>query len=120
MIDISELVSDPDFAQQFQVIRYTGGFASEGEYTQTPAAPITMTGVIQPAKEIDTVQFLREGERLGNMIVIYCATQIFESSGTGQNSDVIVWHGTQYRVHKAKHWQDHGYWQAWAEGQANV
>jgi hypothetical protein len=120
MIDISELVTDPDFAQDFDVIRYTGAFASEGVYTQTPGAPLRLTGSIQPASAKDTVQFQREGERLGNMITVFCDQELQASDAKGQNSDVIVWRGSQYRVVQCRPWVDFGYWQVMAEGLQNV
>jgi hypothetical protein len=120
MINVAELLRDPDFAQSFQVIRFSGAFANEGEYTQTPSAPIGMVGVIQPAKQTDIVQFLQEGERLGNLIVVYSPQEIRTSDAKTQESDIIVWHGTQYRVVQAKPWLDHGYWEVFAEGIQNA
>lgn len=120
ILNVSEVMTDPDFAQQFQVIRFGGGFANEGEYTQTPSAPITMTGVIQPAKDDDIVLFQAEGERLGNLIVVYCAQEIRESDAKSQESDIIIWHSNQYRVLKARQWRDFGYWKAIADGIQNA
>ncbi len=119
MIDVSELLTDPDLAQTFQVIRFTGTW-NQGEYTQAPSAPITMTGVIQPASSQDAVRFAPEGERLSNLIVVYCTTEIQYSDAKQQESDIIVWHGNRYRVAQVRQWTDHGYWQVWAEGIQSV
>lgn len=116
MINVAELLSDPDFAQAFQVIRVGGSFANEGEYSQSPETTIDIFGVIQPARQQDVVQFMPEGERLGNMIVIYCKTEIRVADAKSQESDLVVWHGNRYRVAQARQWLDHGYWQVWAEG----
>jgi hypothetical protein len=120
MINVADLLRDPDFAQTFQVIRSTGYFGNEGEYIQTQAAPVNMVGVIQPAKQQDMVRFLPEGERLGNQIVIYCDQEIKSSDATSKESDIIIWRGGKYRVGQAKRWLDHGYWQVWAEGIQNA
>jgi len=120
MIDVSELFTDPDFAQTFAVIRFAGGFASEGEYAQAQVPPIAMVGVIQPANQDDVVQIAPEGERTGNWIAIYCTQEIRASDGKGQQSDIIVWHGNQYRIAQSRKWQDHGYWQALARGIQNA
>ena len=120
MINVAELLTDPDFSQTFQLIRFDGVFANEGEYTQTQSPPINIVGVIQPAKQTDVVQFMPEGERLGNLIVVYCSQEIKASDAKSQESDIVVWRGNQYRVVQAKPWLDHGYWQVFAEGIQNA
>lgn len=120
MINVADLLRDPDFAQTFQVVRFGGSFANEGEYTQAPAAPVSMVGVIQPAKQQDVVQFMPEGERLGNLIVVYCSQELKASDAKSQESDIIIWHGSRYRVAQARQWLDHGYWQVFAEGIQNA
>jgi hypothetical protein len=120
MINVAELLCDPDFAQSFQVIRLGGAFANEGEYTQAQSPPINMVGVIQPAKQQDVVQFMPEGERLGNLIVVYCQQEIKSSDAKTQESDIILWHSNRYRVVQSRQWLDHGYWQVWAEGIQNA
>lgn len=115
MIDVAELMQDPDLAQAFQVERSDGAFV-EGEWV--PAAPVVSnkTGIVQPAKREDTLAMLPEGVRLGNMIVVYCDEELRIDNADTQRSDVIVWHGNPYRVIAAKPWRDHGFWQVWAEG----
>ena len=115
MINVAELMRDPDMAQAFQVERAGGAFA-EGEWV--PAAPVVlnMVGIIQPAKREDQLALLPEGARLGNMIVAFCDQELRIDNAQDQRSDVIVWHGNPYRVIAAKHWADHGFWQVWAEG----
>lgn len=115
MIDVAELMQDPDLAQAFQVERSGGAFV-EGEWI--PAAPVvsTKTGIVQPAKREDTLAMLPEGVRLGNMIVVYCDEELRIDNADTQRSDVIVWHGNPYRVIAAKPWRDHGFWLVWAEG----
>lgn len=116
MIDVAELMRDPDLAQAFQVERASdGGFANEGEWSQT-VATINLTGIIHPAKREDQLAILPEGTRLGNLIVAYCDQELRIDDADAKRSDVIVWHGNPYRVIAAKPWADHGFWQVWAEG----
>lgn len=115
MIDVSELMSDPDFAQPFQVVRSTGSFANEGEYTRTPTT-LNMTGVIQPATTEDVTNFLPEGERQKSAIRIWCAQEIRMADGNGAEADEIVWQGKRHRVAHAKPWNTQGYWFAIAVG----
>lgn len=120
MINVSRVLSSPSFAQTFGLIRPTGAFANEGQYTQTSPEPVSMVGVIQPASQQDMVQFGSEGERQGSMIVVYCAQEIRVSDGVGVESDIIVWHGTQYRACKPFPWHANGYWKVLAEAIGNA
>ena len=114
MNDIAELMTDPDFAQPFQVERATGSF-DEGEWVPTAPTILYRAGIVQPASK-DQLAVLPEGSRLNNVIVVYCGQELHCDDADSQRSDVIVWHGRPYRVMAAKHWADHGYWQVWAGG----
>ncbi len=120
MIDVSELLSDPDFAQPFTIQRTTGGFANEGEYSTADPTDIPAFGVIQPASSADMVRFLPEGERQKNTISIWSPVLIQMADGQGQESDVIIWQGQYYRVAFSKPWQTQGYWFAMAVGFAHA
>ncbi len=115
MINVAELMRDPDLAQSFQVERAGGAF-DEGEWVPEVPDILNFVGIIQPAKREDTLAILPEGARLGNMIVVFCDQELRNDNADDQRSDIIVWHGRPYRVMAAKHWADHGYWQVWAEG----
>ena len=116
MIDMSELVSDPDFAQAFQVERQSAGtFANEGVYTTT-ATTLNRFGVIQPSKSEDLIKFLPEGERQGNFITIHCAQDVLMGDGNTQMGDIVIWRGDYYKVAFSKPWDMHGYWFAIAQG----
>lgn len=117
MINLSEIVLNPAFAQPFQIKRLSGTFANEGEFTETNTT-IDRYGVIQPAKPDDVLKFLPEGERQGNAIMVHCADEVRMGDGVGLRSDIILWHGEQYRVAFAKPWQDYGYWFVIAVGMA--
>ena len=115
MINVAEIMRDPDFAQAFQIERADGAFANEGEWSQT-ATTLDMVGIIHPAKREDQLAILPEGTRLGNVIVVYSDQELRIDNAQSERSDVVLWHGNPYRVIAAKHWADHGYWQVWAEG----
>lgn len=115
MINVAELMRDPDLAQAFQVERAAGSFANEGEWSQT-VTTIPMVGIIQPAKSEDVLEFMPEGTRLANVIAVYCDQELRIDNAETLRSDVILWHGNPYRATAAKHWADHGFWQIWAEG----
>lgn len=115
MIDVSELMTDPDFARAFQVRRMTGSYANEGEWSET-ATTLNKTGVIQPATSEDAINFLPEGERQKNLIRIWCAEEIRMGDGDGKCSDEVIVDGQYYRVAFSKPWGANGYWFAIAVG----
>lgn len=118
MIDVAELMDDPDFASEFQIKRHVGAFAEEGEFS-TAETLLDRVGVVQPAKADDVVRYLPEGERQGNHIAIWCAEDVLMANGSDRESDVVVWDGEYYRVAFSKQWKLHGYWFAIATGFVN-
>lgn len=115
MIDVAELMNDPDFAQPFQVRRQAGHF-DEGEWINDPPTLIDLVGVIQPAKADDVIKLAPEGTRLSDAISVYCAQELLIDDAEDSRSDVIVWRGRSYRVMARRQWVDFGFWQVIAEG----
>ena len=116
MIDVSELVTDPDFAQPFQVERFVGSFMDEGEYVRGEPKLLDLFGVVQPATKEDAVAFLPEGERQQNMIRVWCNQELRMSDGQGKECDNIIWQGQWHRVAFSELWSTQGYWFAIAVG----
>lgn len=115
MINMSELMSDPDFTQAFTLRRRTGSFANEGEFTQSAPTELPLVGSIQPASTADVVRFQAEGERRNALIRVWSATEMHTSDGEGQQPDEVVWRGSVYRVIECVPWADHGFWKVFAE-----
>lgn len=118
MIEVTELMTDPDFAQPFDIIRQSVTLV-EGESQVTDVTIPGVIGVIQPASREDIVLYASEGERADEWISIWCAQEIRAGDGVTKFSDVIVWEGRQYRVRKSKPWHTQGHYRAWANGFAN-
>lgn len=109
-IDVSELITDPDFARPFTIRRQTAAMSPEGEAVTT-SSDIAARGVQQPASAFEIKQ-LPEGDRLTNVIMVASTTQIL---GTLGSPDIIVLgDGSLYRVIKVE--QRARYWKAFAEG----
>lgn len=121
MINVAEIVNDPDFAQSFYLIRSTGSFALGG--FQTTPTTIPMYGVIEVAKEKELAT-LPEGDRISGAMAFYTSDPIYmtnvdanPSYGAGnfgvtakRISDVVLWHNQQFRVVKDSVWSDFGYY----------
>lgn len=112
MLNVSELINDPDFCQTFTVTRNTGDF-TDGYFVTTPSA-ITMTGVIQPLNTEETNQ-LPEGDRLSGAIKVYTLERVYlthitqPADNTGYIADEITWKGEKYKVIQSQNYLDYGY-----------
>jgi hypothetical protein len=108
VIDISEIVSDPDLAQPFTIKRSTGQFALGGY--QTAVQEIQAFGVIRPTNTVD-LEIVPEGDRVLGMMTFWSATEMHTTSTAG-TSDVLSYRGDDYRVLQVMPSGDFGYWKA--------
>ena len=111
MIDTSELLSDPDFCEFFNVIRTMGGTFAPGGYVPN-VAPITLYGAVQVA-DADTIDMIPEGDRGAGARVFWSVSQMFETNTEGL-SDVIVYHSKHWRVVRVWDRSVNGWWKAYA------
>ena len=119
-IDVSELMTDPEFAREFTRRRPTGAFAADGSF-----APgyddSTLVGVVQPASS-DDMKILPQGTRLDNVRVFWvadCEEDSAVRAGDGKTfeSDVLLLGNEAFRVIRAEpRREDGGYFRVWAEG----
>lgn len=115
MIDVSELIDDSDFAQNFVIYRSQGSFI-DGVWTEETPTQIPLTGIIQPASPKE-LKMLPEGDRITGAIVIYSKIPIFltrtgEEQGT---SDKVYWKGDYYKLLNVSDWSDSGFYTGIAE-----
>jgi hypothetical protein len=116
MINLSDVVSDPDFAQEFEIQRSSGGWWKAGVWiNETIGVP--GYGVIQPAtpEELDQVP---EGDRVKGSLSFHSECPLFETHTRSPNdkfagtSDIICHRGQSYRLVKVWPWEDFGYYKA--------
>lgn len=95
LIDVSDLLTDPDFTDTVTLIRrsVTVNTYGEGVLTETPSS---ITAVVQGANT-ETLERMPEGARLSDLIEIYYKGTLTAESASGY-ADVIVWHGKRYQV----------------------
>ena len=114
MINVSELITDVDFVQQYTVYRNTGSFV-RGVFTSTETT-LTFYGTVVAANVKD-VQMMPEGDRIEGLMVFYSTTDkpIYttrvangDSTTTG-TSDQILWRGNRYRILQVYPYLDYGY-----------
>lgn len=111
MIDVSEIIDDPDFASLISVTSLgMGSYANEGAFT--PGVPVTRDwmATVQPASQADKDNYLAEGERQDSAIRIWSRQNLHAADGAGVLADTLVWQGQNYRVAFSKPWDLHGYY----------
>lgn len=116
MIDVSEVVNDPDLAQAFTILRNSGSWLN-GVWQSGNTTQVQSYGVISPATSRD-IKVLPEGDQTGELRVFHGADPIYVTNAndavdsTGQSSDILIWRGDQFRVLQVKYEQDYGYYRA--------
>lgn len=115
MIDVSEVISDPDFTQTYTVHRQAGEWV-RGEWKASDEKPVKVTGVITVA-DAKTLEQLPEGDRVSGLMTFYSTQELFETREEG-TSDQIEWRGERYRVKRVFPYVDYGYYKAVGERMA--
>jgi hypothetical protein len=117
MIDLSDVVNDPDFAQDYVVTRRTGIFAT-GKFKVTGSTDIPFYGIIQPASEED-LAMVPEGDRVTGMMGFISQQQMYKTNGEALQGggtlglgDQITWQGQVYKIIATTPWVDFGFWKA--------
>lgn len=105
-LDVSDLLSDPDFADTFDVIRYGDSVDADGVATEAPAPITGLTGVIQPASEL-ALQRLADGARLASTIEIHTTFRL-TSGIEGQGADEVIYQNATYTVTDVADWTRYG------------
>ncbi len=114
MINVSELMFDPDFVRSFVVRRPSGAFDATGIYTSS-YEDFAFTGAVQPATPAE-LQMLPSGSTQENVISVWSAAEMRMDNGNDVGSDLVIVDGASYRVIKAEPRGDNGYFRVFAEG----
>ncbi|MGF6878361.1 hypothetical protein [Paraburkholderia sp. MM5477-R1] len=105
MLDLSEVVTDPELSREIQIERARGARHPSGEWDES-YEPDTVTGVVHPASK-SQLESLPEGERHYPTIAVFC-------DGPLAAADFVLHHGARWRVTADSDWSDYGYYYALA------
>ncbi len=128
MINVTDIVNDPDFSQSFYIFRSKGQYV-QGGFVDTKT-PIQFYGSIQVANP-EELELLPEGDRRKGVISIHSEKplylsnnhgdafeQSFGKSGFGSEnsnlSDIVQWRNQQYKCTYRYPWGDFGYFKTLA------
>jgi len=121
MIDVSDLITDPDFAFPYIVVRRTGQWVNARFAVNDPPERLAYYGAVQPASTNDLQQQGIGDSEHGVMkffcrqpMDIYLTGDFNESKGGIQVSDEIEFRGMLYKVLKVSPWQHNGWTRAFA------
>jgi hypothetical protein len=112
MINVSRVLNNPRFLEDFVVYRMTGSWAG-GRFTEEEAA-LNFKGVVTVGTGDDLVQ-TPEGDRITGVMAFHSLQPMFTTRNDGAasgTSDQIFWQGLRYRVHETKPWNKYGYYKA--------
>lgn len=111
LIDVTELLTDPDFVDPIKVIQRVPIVNSFGENSVSETT-ISGVGSVQPASGRDLMR-LPEEFRIANLSTFWFKGVIV-SSAPGQYASILVFKNQRYQVKHIFDWNNFG--QGWTEG----
>lgn len=95
LIDVSDLLRDPDFTNVVTLVRRSSSINTHGEQVLTETHS-TIVASVQGINAED-IQRLPEGARLSDIITVYYRGDL-QPESKGGYSDLIIWQGRRYSV----------------------
>lgn len=111
LIDVSELLLDPDFVDAIALVHRTPTVNEFGENTLVESQ-IQTVGSVQPASG-KTIQRLPDALRVQDVSSFWVQGKIV-ADGRSQYPDVLCFRGTRYAVQTVQDWSNWG--GGWSEG----
>lgn len=105
LLDVSDVLLDPDFAQTISVIRRS---ESVNNFGRTDLTSTQTDGII--AVVTSGQSRLDRGADVDvspNTIVVHTQFRL-RGEAPGVKPDLVIWHGNRYLVNKANDWSDFG------------
>ncbi len=118
LIDVSELIEDPDFASEYIVYRCTGKWM-DGRFFPGEPERLEYFGAAQPASAFDLKQYGIGDDEQGVMKFFCRAPKVLHltrniDDESAQISDEIVYCGNLYKVVRVSPWNPNGWMRAFA------
>ncbi len=111
LIDVSDLLVDPDFIDSLTLIHRTFTISQYGENTLVETT-INTVGSVQPASA-KQIQRLPEALRTADVRSFFIKAEI-QSDGASQYPDIISFQGFRYQIQSVAPWLNYG--AGWNEG----
>ena len=105
LIDVSDILLDPDFVNEMQVISRVASVGVNGKNQIVEAPPVATVGSIQPANQKDILR-LPESMRLKDLRSFWVKAEI--KTDGGQYPDILVFNGKRFQVFAVEPWGNFG------------
>ncbi|GHV49914.1 hypothetical protein FACS1894216_01150 [Synergistales bacterium] len=102
LLNVSDVLDDPDFNSDFQVARRTRDTGDDGRSVVTEEI-LELNGVVQPMSDRD-LERLPEEDRVNGGITVWCR-QPLVTVGEDHVADEILWDNSRYQVVHCDVWQ---------------
>lgn len=113
MINISEMIHDPDFAQVYTILR-TQGYWEKGRFVSLPETQLSVHGVVT-ACNVRDLQMVPEADRVVGMMCFYSTEVLNITRSNDQEeglSDIAIWRNEKYKLVQVLPEMDYGYYKA--------
>ena len=105
-LDVSEILSDPDLSDTFDVTRSTQTVNSNGLASVTQATTTGIAGVVTFDKNY-VLQRQAQGSHIEGAIIIHTTFRLTNGTGAA-DADIVTWNGRQYTVVMVSDWSRYG------------
>lgn len=106
MINVSEVIRDPDFCTSFRIVRQIGYF-TEGNFVVESTEQKDVLGVVDPAPG-KTLEVSAESDRATNVKNFYCLDEL-KVSPDGSISDFILYKTKIRKIFNFENFSDFGF-----------
>lgn len=105
LIDVDDLLTDPDFVETIQVLRRKQQISDTGRVS-TVNATFNVVACVQPQSD----QPMIRGAEQQNLPALISVHTMFRIRGIspGYQPDIVIWNGTQFVVNKVYNWSHYG------------
>lgn len=105
LLDVSDVLTDPDFSDALTVYRSTIAVGDNGRTTKTTAA-LPIVGVVTQGGG-DILDRTGDAEKIRGSITVHTMF-ILSAGGGGIDADELDWQGRRYVVDNVSDWSNYG------------
>lgn len=105
-LDVSDILTDPDFADSFDVIRRTQTIDNHGRSVDTETTYANQIGVITNASpnDLNRIEDYQNSQRYLSIVTKFR----LQLPSTGKNADIVSWRGDRYLVKTLEPYPQYG------------
>lgn len=105
-LDVTDILTDPDFADTFIVTQSIQTVSSGGMASNALTVLTNVSGVVTANDNIDLMK-MPDGELLAGSITVITKFRLTNGSGT-RDADIVTWNGRTYQVKTVGDWSRFG------------